>query len=439
MQKTIIMPKFEMSQETGTIARWLKNNGDVVAKGDAVLEVETDKITMEVESPASGVLSGISAQPGEVIAIGTVIAEVVERAEQGAKGAKSARGAELSAPLAPIAPLAPSSAPLAPSSAPQAPSARPTPLAQKMAAEHGLDLTAIAGSGKDGQITKGDVEAAIAAGVTQPAISAVPAARRLARELNIDLRGIKGSGPNGRIQSGDLRAEGADSVSAPLSPLRRTIAQRMTQSMREAPQFNLSTDVNMDRLLAVAEDWKAAGANDPAAPKVTVTALLIKICAWALARNRAINAAFMGDHIAQYADVNIGVAVAIDDGLIVPVIHNADRLGVGAIAARLADLSARARSGKLTPADIKDGTFSISNLGMFAVDRFTAIVNPPQAAILAVGRASKRFVPDAHDQPVLARISTLTVSADHRAVDGAIVGRFLGDLQLGVEKPGLLL
>ncbi len=435
MPTALIMPKFEMSQETGTIARWLKHNGDAVAKGDAVLEVETDKITMEVEAPASGVLSGITAQAGDVIPIGTVIAQITDGSGSSAEKAQAA-GASM--------PGMPSAGP-GELQEPPARSVKATPIAEKMASEHGLDLAAIRGTGKDGQITKTDVEALIAA--DGRGVNAAPAARRLARELNIDLRTVQGSGPGGRIQSADIRAKGAEGLeplkpsatSVPLTALRRTIAQRMQQSMREAPQFNVSVDVNMGRLLAIADDWKAVGAGDPGAPKVTVTALLVKICAWALARNPAVNASFLADRIAQFADINIGVAVAVEGGLIVPVIRNADRLGLGAIASQLNDLSARARAGKLTPDDIKDGTFSLSNLGMFAVDRFTAIVNPPQAAILAVGRAVKRFVPDENDQPVLAHISTLTVSADHRALDGAMVGRFLGDLSTAVERPGLLM
>lgn len=219
----------------------------------------------------------------------------------------------------------------------------------------------------------------------------------------------------------------------------------MTASVNEAPQFNLSTDINMARALAMVEDHKSAAAAVAAAvaaagaAKVTVTALLVKACAWALARHPAMNAAFTPEGIAEYSDINIGVAVAIDDGLIVPVIRNADRLSLSGIAAMLGELTARARSNKLTLADIQGGTFSISNLGMFAVDRFTAIVNPPQAAILAVGRTTKRFVPDANDQPVAAPMCTFTISADHRTVDGAMVGRFLGDLQNVVERPGLML
>ena len=506
MSTPIIMPKFEMSQETGTVARWLKQEGDAIEKGEAILEVETDKVTMEVESPARGILSAISAQPGDVVPIGQVIARVESgRPATDGKQTDSLPQAEQK-DRQPV-----------PSEAKGLPTAdrRPaaTPIAEKIAAEAGLDLATIRGTGKNGQITREDVERATAdrtpqtAGKAAPSVdsavvderpAAVPAARRLARELGVDLRDVRGTGPDGRIQSVDVEkttavqrqttdvASPPSAVSKPilgvakepksavvsppaavsepvlsvakepksavisppaavggpairrlipLSGIRRTIASRMLASVHEAPQFNLSVDVNMARALAIVEDYKQV-AN---APKVTLTAFLIKVCAWVLERHPAVNATYTPDGIVEYADVNVGIAVAIEDGLVVPVIHRASTLDLSAIAAQLSNVAARARAGKLTPADMQGGTFSISNLGMFAVDRFTAIVNPPQAAILAIGRTTKRFVPDANDQPTAAPMATLSVSADHRAVDGAQIGRFLGDLQQAIERPGVML
>jgi pyruvate dehydrogenase E2 component (dihydrolipoamide acetyltransferase) len=494
----IIMPKFEMSQETGTVARWLKSEGDVIEKGEAILEVETDKVTMEVESPASGVLRDISAHPGDVVPIGRVIARVDDGRPATDGGRRTADGGQRTAddgrwtadggrPTADGGQrTADDGRRTADGGRPTADGGRPpaTPIAERIAAEKGIDLATIRGSGKGGQITREDVEAAIAdrrqttddrrsttgdgrrtadvpsSVVDRLSSAAVPAARRRARELGVDLRQVRGSGPGGRIQSVDVEGAMADRrpptaddgppsavgrpPSAvgptvrrliPLNGMRRTIAQRMRASVNEAPQFNLSVDMNMTRALAVVEDFKQA----PNAPKVTLTAFLIRACAWALARHPAVNASYTPDGIVEYADVNIGIAVALDDGLVVPVIRQAATLDLPAIVAQLADLAARARAGKLTPADMQDGTFSISNLGMFAVDRFTAIVNPPQAAILAVGRTTKRFVPDANDQPVAAPICTFTISADHRAVDGAQIGRFLGDLQHAIERPGVML
>jgi pyruvate dehydrogenase E2 component (dihydrolipoamide acetyltransferase) len=455
MAVPIIMPKFEMAQESGTIARWLKQVGDPVSKGEAVLEVETDKITMEVESPADGVLAQVLAEPGARVPIGQPIAYL------------AAVGESLAAPVPPSSAPQPTGANNAGAPAGRPPKA--TPIAQKLAAEHGIDLSQVTGTGRDGQVTRQDVEAFIARHKAHPQadqakVAAVPAARRMANELGVDLSHVAGSGPGGRVQSSDVaRAAAAQREAStqrpapaavetpevkgqrgpavrrtlPLSGMRRTIAQRMSQSTREAPQFNLSVDVDMSRALAVVEDWRAAQAEGQ--PRMTLTALLVKTCAWALQRHPALNAGFEDEAIIEWSDINIGVAVAVDEGLIVPVIHHADRLSLLEIAARLNDVSARGRAGQLQLADVQGGTFTLSNLGMFAVDRFTAIVNPPQAAILAVGRAAKRIVPDDQGQTRVAPIATLTVSADHRVVDGAQVGRFLSDLQRGLERPGLLL
>lgn len=441
MATAIIMPKFEMAQESGTIARWLKGVGERVGKGEPVLEVETDKITMEVESPAEGILTQILAEAGAVVPIGQPIAYVARPDEVTDRAAS---------PASPASPA----------------SVRPkaTPIAEKMAAEHGIELSQIRGTGRDGQITRQDVEAFLqrASAPATSAPAAVPAARRLARELGVNLAEVQGSGPSGRIQSSDVervaamaretgmpaaRVEATPPLApstapavrrtVPLTGIRRTIAQRMSHSMREAPQFNVSVDVNMRRAMAVVEDWRSASGEGQ--PKVTLTALLVKVCAWALARHPALNAGYENEAIVEWRDINIGVAVAMNEGLIVPVIHAADRLSLLEIAARLNELAGRARSGQLQLADVQGGTFTLSNLGMFAVDRFTAIVNPPQAAILAVGRAARRVIVDAHGKPRVAPMATLTVSADHRVVDGAQVGQFLGDLQTGLERPGMLL
>lgn len=455
----IIMPKFEMAQESGTILRWLKQVGDPVAKGEAVLEVETDKITMEVEAPADGVLAQILAEAGAVVPIGQPIAYLATPGESAAPSPSEAPPTVRAQGVVSESDV------------------RATPIARKLAAEHGIDLRQVVGTGRDGQITRQDVEAFIerqrarVAGPEVEKVAAVPAARRLARELEVDLRTVQGSGPGGRIQSADVERVAAQrheqgiatvvpssAPSAPPAPqptsqptrttpavrrtvplvgMRRTIAQRLTQSVREAPQFNVSVDVNMSRALALVEDWRAA--QQEGAPKVTLTALLVKVCAWALQQHPALNAGFENETILEWSDINIGVAVALDEGLIVPVIHHADRLSLVEIAARLNDIAARGRAGQLQLADVQGGTFTLSNLGMFAVDRFTAIVNPPQAAILAVGRATKRVVVDERDQPHVAPMATFTVSADHRIVDGAQVGRFLTDLKQALERPGLLL
>ena len=309
----------------------------------------------------------------------------------------------------------------------------------------------------------------------------MPAARRLARELGIVLSTVTGTGPEGRIQPEDVEREatnvktaaatfitaaaapeiapvppqGLPSIPAPLLPdalpgrpavrrivpltnIRRTIADRMTQSVREAPQFSVSVDVDMGRAMAIVQDFRDnAGAAQ--GPKITVTALLVKACAWALAQFPAANAMFEENQLVEWDEVNIGVATAIDQGLIVPVVHHADHLGMKEIAARLTDLTARARESRLKLDDLQGGTFTISNLGMFGTDRFTAILNPPQAAILAVGRVAKRAVVGEDDRVEVRQMASLALTADHRVLDGAAAAQFLAIIQRALEHPGLLL
>jgi pyruvate dehydrogenase E2 component (dihydrolipoamide acetyltransferase) len=474
MPIAVIMPKFEMAQETGKVAAWLKAEGDPVRKGEAILEVETDKLTVEVESPADGTLVGISAEPGQVVPIGQPIAYVLRAGE-----AWSAPPSQSAQPAAPAPPE------VKPSPSVQSPVAA-SPLAARMAEDLGLDLSAVAGTGPRGQVTRDDIEshlrAAGASAVSSEAgevvVRAVPAARRLARELEVDLRQVLGSGPAGRIQSEDVRAfaqrsaeslvparalspqpvgpavqgavvppPGSPSIRrlVPLTNIRRTIGERMTASVREAPQFTVAVEADMTRALAIVEDLKAGSARSPGAvsgadqPRVTLTALLIRACAWALVQHPEANSAFLDGQVAEWDEVNIGVATAIDAGLIVPVVQGADRLGMRAIAARLADLTARAREGRLKLEDLQGGTFTVSNLGMFGIDHFTAILNPPQAAILAVGRVAKQAVVTDDDRVEVRPRSTLTLTADHRVLDGVSAARFLGTIQRALEHPGLLM
>lgn len=481
MATAVIMPKFEMVQETGTVARWLKNEGDTVTKDELLLEVETDKVTMEVESPATGILVNVTAPAGLVVPIGQPIAFIARPGEQ-----VPALAASASPAIRPAAPAVPEAA----SSSMTNANHRATPLAERVASEHGLALSAIPGTGPQGRITREDVEQMLAS-LAAPnerseasaplwpdgKVRAVPAARRLAREQSVDLLTVAGSGPEGRIQPADvltaakqaavapvqtpilalMQAPAPAAVSsapvspampggpavrrtAPLTSIRRTIAERMTASVREAPQFTVSADVEMARAQAMVEDVKSA-AEGKDGPKVTLTAFLVKACAWALAAYPAANSSFdaAAGALVEWADVNVGVAVATDNGLMVPVIRGADRLGLDEIAARLGDISARARAGKLRLEDIQGGTFTVSNLGMLGIDQFTAILNPPQAAILAVGRMAKRPVVDENDQVVVRVLSTLTLTADHRVLDGAGAAQFLALIQKVLEHPGILL
>jgi pyruvate dehydrogenase E2 component (dihydrolipoamide acetyltransferase) len=432
MPVPVIMPKFEMAQESGKVLRWLKQEGEAVTKGEAILEVETDKVAMEVEAPASGTLVGIRAGPGEVVPIGQPIAYILLPGEvwEGAPGASPAAS---------------------PAGAPRA-----TPVAERIAQAHGVDLSAVPGTGPGGRVTKADVEAFLAQRAAEGKVKAAPAARRLARELGVDLQQVEGTGPGGRIQSEDVR-RAAEALRAGVSPealeaparpairrrvplagMRRIIAERMSRSVREAPQFTVSIDVEMGRAMAIVEDL-AAWAEREGGPRVTLTALLVKACAWALRRHPALNATLEGEEILEWEDVNIGVAVAVPEGLVVPVIPEADRRGVWEIARMLEEKVGRAREGRLRPEDVQGGTFTLSNLGMYGIDRFTAILNPPQAGILAVGRVAKRPVVGEGDEVVVRPVATLTLTADHRVIDGAQAAQFMETLRAVLERPGLLL
>lgn len=482
MPTAVIMPKFEMAQEVGTVGRWVAQEGDMVAKGDVILEVETDKVTMDVESPADGRLAGISATPGQVVPIGQIIAYVLKPGELLPQASPAAAG---TATAQPAADKPADGKPASGKNGVAGSSVTATPVAARVAAAYGLDLANVIGTGMQGRVTRDDVEALLAS--QTPAVvpdaftgkvRAVPAARRLAAELGVDLANVTGTGPAGRIQSDDVRraAEQAAATAASTAPVaavassaavapaavapiaaatvpgapavarkialtnvRRTIAERMAASTREVPQFAVSLDVDMARAQAFVEDLRTATQGDAAAPKITLTAILVKACAWTLLRHPGANASFGGDHIVEWEEVNIGVAAAADQGLVVPVIRNVDRLGIVAIARQLGDLSARAREGRLRLEDIQGGTFTISNLGMLGIDRFTAIVNPPQAAILAVGRVAQRPVVKDDGSIVARPLATLTLSADHRVLDGATAAQMLNTLQKVLEHPGLLL
>ncbi|WP_448591712.1 dihydrolipoamide acetyltransferase family protein [Thermoflexus hugenholtzii] len=432
MPVPVIMPKFEMAQESGKVLRWLKQEGEAVAKGEPILEVETDKVAMEVEAPASGTLVGIRVGPGAVVPIGQPIAYILLPGEvwEGAPGASPAAS---------------------PAGAPRA-----TPVAERIAQAHGVDLSAVPGTGPGGRVTKADVEAFLAQRAAEGKVKAAPAARRLARELGVDLRQVEGTGPGGRIQSEDVR-RAAEALRAGVSPealeaparpairrrvplagMRRIIAERMSRSVREAPQFTVSIDVEMGRAMAIVEDL-AAWTEREGGPRVTLTALLVKACAWALRRHPALNATLEGEEVLEWEDVNIGVAVAVPEGLVVPVIPEADRRGVWEIARMLEEKVGRAREGRLRPEDVQGGTFTLSNLGMYGVDRFTAILNPPQVAILAVGRVAKRPVVGEGDEVVVRPVATLTLTADHRVIDGAQAAQFMDDLRWVLERPGIML
>jgi pyruvate dehydrogenase E2 component (dihydrolipoamide acetyltransferase) len=444
MPTDVIMPALEMAQETGKVVHWLKRPGDAVRKGEPIVEIETDKVTVEIEAPASGVLRDVTANEGDVVPVGRTIALIVAAGE-----------AAVAAAAAPVMPAASAAATGAIPAAPQAGGSpagavKASPLARRIAEQHGVDLGRI--STASGRIEKADVlayvesrkPAAAGNGRAGRLVAASPKARRLAAERGLDLAALRGSGPGGAVLADDVPAAARPAAtparSAPpreaapgVGTVWRIMAERMTASWTTAPHFYFVREVNVSRLAAWLEQArKQTGAH------VTYTDLLVKLVAAALSRHPRANASWRDGAIAQNADINIGLAVAIDDGLVVPVIHRADSLRLPEIAARRADVVGRAQAGKLRPADIQGGGFTISNLGMFGVDAFSAIVNPPQAAILAVGRIADRVVA-LNGQPAVQPTMVLTLSCDHRALDGARAAQFLGTLADLVEEPLALL
>ena len=460
MAKDVILPVLGMSQDTGKILQWLKAEGEQVAKGEALVEIETDKATAEIEAPIDGVLSHISASVGDDIPVGQVIAVILAPGEVTVEKAASKLDAGAS-----LMPAMPTPEPVStPQTATNATAASPaSALASRIAAEHHLDLTLVKSSGR--RIQKADVltylqnQEMATSTITPPTLSmASPKARRLAREHGQDLVAIQGHGPGGAVLAADVLAALAPTSPTPtevpnLTPLPeqtvamtngtndlsvgniwRIMAERTTQSWTNVPHFYLVREVNASRLIA----WRSQILQQSSA-KVTYTDLLVKITATALRMHPRLNASWHEGKIALKPAIHVGLAVAIEEGLVVPVIHYADTLSLTKIAQQRVELVAKAQSGKLGLQDISEGTFTISNLGMYHVDAFNAIINQPQSAILAVGSITDRVVP-VHGQPAVQPMMVLTLSCDHRVVDGARGAQFLDSVATLIQEPlGLLL
>jgi pyruvate dehydrogenase E2 component (dihydrolipoamide acetyltransferase) len=433
----MIMPKVDMDQETGTVVEWLKTEGQQVEEGETILVMETDKIAIDVEAPGTGILSGISAAPGETIPIGTVIAYILEDGEE--------------LPESSSAPAEPTTEPVQPKTAPAGSDVQATPVARKMAAAHGLDLGGITPTGAGGKVTKGDIEAALQVTET-PARKgdtiATPAARRTARLKGINLELVPGTGPGGRVQGFDVEnyqpqpglppAKSASSgESIPLIGMRRTIAERLTASYQSIPHIQFTSRVDMSNFIKARSDYNQL-ALEKGDLKISVTAILVKLVAMVLENHPMLNSSLKDDVIQLHSDINIGVAVALDKGLIVPVVKNANRKGISEIAVESNDLVTRAKNEELTSADVKGGTFTITNLGPFGVEQFNAIINPPEAGILAIGATTSDVVALENGAIAVRPIMRFTLSADHRVVDGAIAAQFIADLKTILENPVLM-
>ena len=399
MVTEIVMPALGIAQETGRIVEWLAVEGDTVTEGEPLLEIETDKVTVSLDAPASGILSAVRANDGDDVAVGRVIAYIVAPGEEppdAPAGQASAGGeAEPVSTAAPHSQRRPSQrvASHTPGSGgrPQA-----SPLARRRAKEAGIEVEQVRGTGPGGAVTMADLDDAIAARAS------VDRERR---------------GPEGTADQGPVRSQAG--------AVWRRMAERVTASWTSTPHFYLTREVDAQHVVA-----RRAALGEG----VTMTDILVYLSARALERHPEVNAVWDGDMPKRIDEVNVGIAVAVDDGLIVPVVHRANELDVIDVARRRGDVVERARSGTLLPDDVSGGTFTLSNLGMFGIDSFTAIVNGPQAAILAIGRVVDRVVA-VEGRPVVGPRMSLTLSCDHRVLDGARAARFLVTLTSFVEEP----
>ncbi len=447
--KEVIMPKFGFTQEEGEILEWIVKEGDRVEQGDPLALVSTDKVSMEVEAPESGIVAGIQYKQGDIVPVTKIIAYLLKPGESLSSISASGPGA-FPAPGTNQSASAP--AQVIPPNPVGVPAVVLTPVAARMVKDLGISPVSIQGSGPGGRITREDIERYSAKTnlLAGDRVNATPAARRVAQENKVELNHLIGSGPEGRLQEADVVAfletrPASNPVPvnpAPVAPaktirtipftgMRKTIALNMARSSQTIPAIQLEIDVDMEAALALhARAKKRAGDK-----KVSLTALIVKVVAWALSRNPMLNSQLGENEILLLPDINVGVAVAIENGLIVPVIQHADQKGILKLAEEINEVSDRARQNRLRGADLDGATFTISNLGMYGIDRFTAIINPPQVGILAVSAVKKQFVANESGEPVFHSIMNMRLSTDHRVVDGAEAARFLADLRKGMECP----
>jgi pyruvate dehydrogenase E2 component (dihydrolipoamide acetyltransferase) len=446
MAEELVMPRLSDTMERGTVARWLKAVGDTVHAGDVVAEIETDKATMEYQSDLDGVILQILVGDGETADLGAVIALVGEAGEEvpgasaGAAEPETADGeaaeaeeqtdeheaiaaeepqAEAAEAEAPVAEKPAASAEAAPDEAAPSGPLKASPIARKIADENGLDLRPLAGrgSGPDGRIVRADVEKLI---------------ERQGRREDLPPSPSQAA----RTQAPVIPATPAgDDEVAELSKMQRIIARRMAESKATVPHFYLTAEIDMGKAIELRKELNAA--LEPEGVKVSVNDLILRASGLALRDNRQFHRSFMGDHLVYHAHANVGIAVALDDGLIVPVVRAVESKTLRQVAVEARDLAERARAGTLKQPEIEGGTFTVSNLGMFGVTHFGAIINPPEPGILAVGATVQRGV-ERDGQLVARPIMNVTLSVDHRAASGADGARFLQSLQRYLEAPLLL-
>ncbi len=389
MAISVVMPALEMAQETGKLVSWLKKEGESVAKGEPLLEIETDKAVMVIESPADGVLAGVKVQPGAEVPVGRTIAWIVgpgEDAPAEEVAVESGRKITIAAPVAASTTAAPNQGTQA------AQGARISPKARRLAGERGVDLSHVRGSGPGGEILASDI-----------------------------------------LTAAESKADAAASVISGGSSVSRLMAERTTQSWTTVPHFFVVREADAGALTEARQKLGPA-IEKSRGVKLTHSDLLVALIARVLRKHSRVNASWTGAGVRVHENINVGLAMSVDDGVVAPVIQNADKSTLGEIASQRHELTERARGSKLRPADLAGGTFTISNLGMFGVDAFTAIIIPPQAAILAVGKIADRVVP-VDGRPGIRPMITLTLSSDHRVVDGARAAEFLRDVVAALGNP----
>jgi pyruvate dehydrogenase E2 component (dihydrolipoamide acetyltransferase) len=417
MSNQVTLPRLGQGMESGVIVKWLKSEGEEVEKGEPLYELDTEKVTQEVEADASGVLLKILANEGEEIEVGKAIAVIGEAGEE--------------------------------VSVPEGESEDPTEVAEEDKEEEGEPAPEREDEREEGREAGTDAPSEPEQQANGGRVKASPLARRIAKERGIDLAQLRGTGPEGRIVAEDVErgqvspaATPAAAVAAPtevevvkLNPMRKTIARRMTEAW-EAPAFQISMSADMSASIRLREALLERVEEGGVRP--TYSDILTKVVALALMRHRDMNAHFAGDEVRLFPTANIGIAVAVPHGLVVPVIRSCETKTIPEIAAARADIVGRTREGKLRAEDLEEGTFTISNLGMYGVERFTAVLNPPQAGILAVGAIEERAVVEEGELEIQPRMD-LTLTVDHRSVDGATASEFLRAVKSFLEEPGLAL
>ncbi len=449
------MLQMDQTMTKGKIGKWLVNEGDTITQGQPLLEIETDKVVHEQESPVDGVIAQLFAEEGTDVPVNALLAIIGAPGEEVARVEVDTMPEEVEADTAPdpqasVQPAQPQATPSTTTVAPKA-----SPAARQLAEKLAIDLTEIKASGPGGRILESDVQRYIDLRGPMPTettrLKASPLARRLAKEHGVDLSSLAGSGPDGRIVRDDVLQASATVAETPVAEtpalqqatevipmagIREIIAERMTMSLQTNASVTLHTEVDATGFVEL-----RGMINDKLQAKevnLTYTDLLVKVVANALREHPRLNATLTDEGIHLLPEINIGVAVALEDGLVVPVIRNADKERLSGISEQVRDFAERARSNQLTPSELQGGTFTITNLGNFGIDAFTPIINPPECAILGVGRILKK--PVVHEDEIVARsMLTLSLTFDHRVVDGAPAAQFLQTISDYIQDPYLLL